>query len=195
MLADTIWNLFGAGTSLPTGLRPFGPGVVVDGFDIDNENNIQSYWVDFAKQLQSHYATEQGRSGRKFYLSAAPQCPFPDASTPLALMRAADFVYVQFYNNPPCHLSSGSGFLDSATEWSKQLKGSNEGKGPELFIGAGSWPGAGSGYVEPSSLAQIVQQAKERVGQAGNNFGGVMLWDGLVGSKNGYIGAAARALA
>lgn len=194
-LADTVWNLFGAGTALPSGLRPFGPGVIVDGFDIDNEDHNTQYWTDFARQLKSHYTAAQNKSGRKFYLSAAPQCPRPDASIPEAVMQMADYVWVQFYNNPDCNLNAGSGFLDSVEAWSRNLAGNGTSKsGPRLFIGAGAFPGAGSGYVSPEQLGQVVQQAEECVRQSGDNFGGMMLWDGTVGVGNGYVQAAAEAL-
>ena len=38
--------------------------------------------------------------GRRYYITAAPQCPFPDAYIGAALNEASfDAVYVQFYNN------------------------------------------------------------------------------------------------
>ncbi len=44
-----------------------------------------------------------GTSARKFFLTAVPQCPFPDAFTDPVLQAAGqafDFVLIQFYNNP-----------------------------------------------------------------------------------------------
>ncbi|KAL9086396.1 MAG: hypothetical protein Q9159_004172 [Coniocarpon cinnabarinum] len=90
--ARSMWSLFGAGHAADKDLRPFGTDVIVDGFDVDNEDNRPEYWDDFATELRSLYTIEQGRTGRKFYLSAAPQCPIPDASIPVGLMHAADFV-------------------------------------------------------------------------------------------------------
>ena len=192
--ADQLWNLFGPGTSLPSELRPFGPGVTVDGFDVDNENHETSYWIDFARQLKSYYVSEQAKTGRRFYLSAAPQCPRPDASIPQELMTMADYVYVQFYNNPPCNLNAGTGFLDSVQAWSTGLA-NGPSTGPKFFVGAGAFPGAGTGYVGPDQLSGVIAQAKQRVAKQGaNNFGGIMLWDGSVGVGNGYVQAAAKAL-
>lgn len=57
---------------------------------------------------------------RKYYVSAAPQCPRPDASIPLDAMQSMDFIFVQFYNNPPCGLGS-SGFIERFQAWSKDL--------------------------------------------------------------------------
>lgn len=92
--ATNLWQLFGGGTATPR-LRPFGPDVTVDGFDIDNEDHSTAYWLDFAKGLKAHF-TEDSR--RRYYLSAAPQCPRPDQSIPLSVLRICDFVQVQFYN-------------------------------------------------------------------------------------------------
>lgn len=180
-LAETMWNLFGGGTddlSIPpftptySDIRPFGPGVVVDGFDIDNENQDPSYYFDFFNALRSNFDRD---SSKTYYISATPQCPMPDASIPYDLMVRADFVFIQFYNNPSCNLDS-SGFQDSFAAWSVNLSGSGMYEGsPRIYIGAGAFDGAGSGYVEGSGLAVPISLARELQTE---NFGGVMLWDG-----------------
>lgn len=114
-------------------------------------------------------------SSKKYYISAAPQCPRPDASIPLDAMRTMDFVFVQFYNNAAANCNvNDPGFMESFKAWSADL--STNGAGPKLYIGA---PGcancAGAGYLEHAAMASAVQQAKA----AGlPNFGGIMLWDG-----------------
>lgn len=176
--ANTVWNLFGAGTALSSALRPFG-NAIVDGFDIDNEDGLPQYYVDFATELRRLYVGAGGT--RKFYLSAAPQCPRPDASIPEQLMQTlADFVFVQFYNNPSCNFDLGSaGFLASFKAWSDDLAAQDD--APRLFIGTGAWAGAGSGYVPPADLAAAVAGARKlRV----KNLGGMMLWDGTEGLLN-----------
>lgn len=48
------------------------------------------------------YATAPAK---KYYLTAAPQCPYPDGSNDLALQSSGnlfDFVFIQYYNNPGC---------------------------------------------------------------------------------------------
>ncbi|KAL9083209.1 MAG: hypothetical protein Q9165_008615 [Trypethelium subeluteriae] len=188
--ASTIWNLFGGGgndnssssnnsdVSDTTALRPFG-SVIVDGFDIDNEDHSTAYYDDFSAALHLHIASDRSK---KYYVSAAPQCPRPDASIPLGLMQAADFVWVQFYNNPQCNLGS-AGFLDSFKAWSQDLaaNASSGSPGPRLYIGGGAWSGAGSGYVEGSQLPGIVQGVN---GSDVGNFGGMMFWDGTEGLAN-----------
>lgn len=77
--AGTLWNLFGAGTGDNPALRPFGPDVKFDGFDIDNENHDPTSYVTFASELRSLFGEDPSKT---YYLSAAPQCPFPDESIP-----------------------------------------------------------------------------------------------------------------
>lgn len=169
--ATTMWNLFGGGTATPN-LRPFGPGVVVDGFDIDNEDRTTSYWFAFATALKAHYAQNPKR---KYYLAAAPQCPRPDASIPISVLRMCDFVFTQFYNNPSCNLDS-AGFLASLKAWSSDLMVKGKAS-PRLFIGMPAFSGAGSGYVEGPQLAKTLPTLGTLRKQV-PNFGGVSMWAG-----------------
>ncbi|MCJ1299057.1 hypothetical protein MMC08_001848 [Hypocenomyce scalaris] len=191
--AIQLWNLFGGGSNYSTGLRPFG-SIKVDGFDIgkilnppnpvfstpnlnaDNEDDSTSYYNTFATSLRSQFS---GDSSKTYYISAAPQCPIPDASIPLQAMQQADFVWVQFYNNGDCNVGQ-SGFSASFSAWSSDL--SAAGKGPKLYIGAPAWSGGGTGYLPPSEMASVIQGAKA-LGES--NFGGVMLWDGSEAQVNG----------
>ncbi len=69
---DTLWNLFFAGSS---STRPFG-SAVLDGIDIDVEGGPGTqYWDSMINRLR----TLASGAGRKIYVTAAPQCPFPDA--------------------------------------------------------------------------------------------------------------------
>lgn len=166
--AQSLWDTFGAGNSSET-FRPFGPDVMVDGFDLDNESKDPSSYAALAGALRSQFLND---TSKQYYLSAAPQCPRPDASIPVEAMALADFVFVQFYNNPSCNIDS-DGFQDSFAAWSNDLAAvSNFTK---LFIGVGSFAGAGSGYVISSGLETRVSLARE---MNVKNFGGIMLWDG-----------------
>ena len=118
-------------------------------------------------------------SSKKYYLSAAPQCPIPDESIPLEAMQTMDFVWVQFYNNPGCNLDS-PGFAASFKQWSSDL--SKGGKGPQLLVGAPGCPVpqcSGSAYVDGNALGPILDGVK-----SAPNFGGVMLWEGSRAKKN-----------
>lgn len=179
VLADTLWNLFGGGTSIAGELRPFGPDVVLDGFDIDNENHSTTYYEAFAIALREQFASDFSKT---YYLSAAPQCPIPDESIPLGVLQQADFIWVQFYNNPSCDLDS-PGFRDSFRAWSDLIAEGTSSRGPKprLYIGVAAFEGAGSGYVKGSGLGTRVRTAR---GLYVENFGGVMLWDGSSASVN-----------
>lgn len=189
--ADTLWDLFGGGVSKTPRLRPFG-NATVDGFDIDNENHSTDHYEAFLSALRSRFIKDPART---YYISAAPQCPRPDASISDFILKHADFVWVQFYNNPSCNLDS-AGFLESFLAWSADLD-SSRGYGPRVFIGMGAWPGAGPGYVPGTSLASVVARIKSL---NVTNLGGIMLWDGTEGLLNkdsdgaSYIDMAKMAL-
>jgi chitinase len=175
--ASTLWNLFGAGDSLDAGLRPFGTDVIVDGFDLVNENHSTEHYETFATALRERFTTDDSKT---YYLSAAPQCPIPDESIPLGALQQADFVWVQFYNNPSCNIDT-PGFRQSFQAWSDLLASGTQVRGPRLYIGAAGFEGAGSGYVKGSGLGTRVRTAR---GLYVENFGGVMLWDGSEAALN-----------
>ncbi|KAF7512573.1 hypothetical protein GJ744_000834 [Endocarpon pusillum] len=193
-IADNIWNLFGGGgmdNETIMAIRPFGD-VIVDGFDIDNEDGSTLYWPTLISTLRTYFQTSQPSYPKPYYLSAAPQCPRPDASIPLSSMRTAiDFIFVQFYNNPSCNLNS-PGFLATLQAWSDDLCATNlsssyssgfidVGNGvtsPRIYVGAPAFPAAGSGWVGGQQFSELMEGVKE-VGLG--NLGGVMFWDGAYG--------------
>jgi chitinase len=176
--AETLWNLFGSGTAGDPDLRPFGSTVTVDGFDIDNEDHSTVYWQTFTTALRQHFTTD---SSKTYYLSAAPQCPIPDASIPMGVMAMADFVWVQFYNNPSCNLNT-TGFASSFAEWSSSLSQSSTVPGkPKIYVGLPAFAGAGSGYVEGVDLSSNLAPIRDSYT---TNFGGLMFWDGSQGAAN-----------
>ncbi|KAL8654482.1 MAG: hypothetical protein Q9226_003414, partial [Calogaya cf. arnoldii] len=127
--ATKLWNLFGAGNGESADMRPFG-SAIVDGFDIDNEDHSTAFYNTFISSLRS---TMNADSSKRYYISAAPQCPRPDASIPLEAMQSMDFVFVQFYNNGDCNIGQ-PGFAASLKAWSQDL--SAKGDGPKLYVGA-----------------------------------------------------------
>ncbi|MCJ1476411.1 hypothetical protein MMC13_005077 [Lambiella insularis] len=188
-MAGTLWNLFGAGTDLDPGLRPFG-SVVIDGFDIDTEDKHPASWTTFATALRAEYAKSPSRP---FYLSGAPQCPFPDMSIPLSTMQLMDFVLVQFYDNAQAKCNVGQdGFLASFSRWSSALAQNQTVPGkPMLYLMALAMnPGYGTGYVDIASLQQEIASVKALTGAT--NFGGVGLWDGSQAVLNGNYQAAVK---
>ncbi|KAH8554469.1 glycoside hydrolase superfamily [Umbelopsis sp. PMI_123] len=162
--ADTLWNTFGGGSS---STRPFGDAVV-DGFDLDIEGGSATGYAAMIDQLRTHYASDSSKS---YYISGAPQCPFPDAYLGDALNNAwFDIVWVQFYNNY-CSVQGGNFNFDIWDNWAKtQSKNSNV----KVYLGVpGSTSAASSGYVPYSTLTSTIDSLKSQY----SSFGGVMMWD------------------
>lgn len=154
----------------------------------DNEDGSTLYWPTLVSTLRSHFQASSRATNKPYYLTSAPQCPRPDTSIPLTSMQTAvDFVFVQFYNNPSCNLNS-PGFLASLQAWSDDLSATGSplfidtGNGvtsPRLYVGAPSFPAAGSGWVGGELFVSLLGGARA-LGL--KNLGGVMLWDGAYGS-------------
>ncbi|OVA09479.1 Glycoside hydrolase [Macleaya cordata] len=121
-VATYLWNNF---LREKSDSRPLGDAIL-DGIDFDIEGGTNQHWDELARYLKGY-----GNKGKKVYLIAAPQCPFPDAWIGDALKTSLfDYVWVQFYNNPPCQYSSGlpaapqaarSGFIPSSDRTSTVL--------------------------------------------------------------------------
>lgn len=169
-VATYLWNNFLGGKS---STRPLGDAVL-DGIDFDIEGGASPYWADLARFL-SGYSTK----GKKVYLTAAPQCPYPDAYVGGALQTGLfDYVWVQFYNNPPCQYSPGS-ITDLEDAW-KQWTSIKAGK---IFLGLPAAPdAAGSGFVPVSDLTSKVLP----VIKGSDMYGGVMLWSKYYDDQTGY---------
>ncbi|CAK7237485.1 Chitinase 2 [Sporothrix bragantina] len=156
--------------------RPFG-NAVVDGFDLDFESTVANA-VPFASQLRAHMDSATAAGDKPFYLSAAPQCPYPDAADGDMLAGAVffDFVMVQFYNNPPCGLSSsqaGSATQSSFAAWDTWARTVSRNSQVRVLLGMpGGETAAGSGYVAGSVLGSILDAVRQFP-----SFGGVMVWD------------------
>lgn len=168
-VANYLWNNFLGGQSSS---RPLGDAVL-NGIDFDIEGGTTQYWDVLARALSGF--SQQS----KVYLTAAPQCPFPDAWLKGALETGLfDYVWVQFYNNPPCQYSGNADNLkNSWNQWTTIQAG-------QIFLGLPAAPeAAGSGYIPPDVLNNDVLPAIK----SSSKYGGVMLW-----SKNydkGYSAA------
>ncbi|KAJ7851136.1 glycoside hydrolase family 18 protein [Mycena olivaceomarginata] len=143
--AETIWNVFLGGES---DTRPFG-SAILDGVDLDIEQGSPVGYAAFVDRIRALSAD----SAKRYYISAAPQCQFPDAYLGHALNG--------FYNNPECGLNTSA---------QNQSQNSNV----KIYIGAAaSESAAGSGYVSASILGDIASNAQRTF----SSFAGVMLWD------------------
>ena len=120
------------------------------------------YWDELAKAL-SGYSNQ-----KKVLLSAAPQCPFPDKWLSSAIQTGLfDYIWVQFYNNPPCQYSGNADNLKSFwNKWTGTMA-------HQVFLGLPAAPeAAGSGYIPPDVLnSQVLPSIR-----SSPKYGGVMLW-------------------
>ncbi|GMI99027.1 Lysozyme 1, chitinase A [Hibiscus trionum] len=170
-VAMYLWNNFLGGTSSS---RPLGPAVL-DGIDFDIEGGTGEHWDDLAKYLSGY-----SKKGKKVYLTAAPQCPFPDAWVGNALKTGVfDYVWVQFYNNPPCQYSSAdiANLEDAWKQWTSDIPAT------KIFLGLPASPdAAGSGFIPINDLTSKVLPAIKN----SSKYGGVMLWSKYYDDQSGY---------
>jgi chitinase len=113
-------------------------------------------------------------SGRKYFITAAPQCPFPDptlgpmAGKPLGDAPAVatfDYLFVRFYNNT-CGYATPQMFRDAFAMWKMVA-------GPKLFVTLPATAmAATSGFVPRAMLPTLVNDVK-----ADAAFAGIALWD------------------
>ncbi|KAK7337998.1 hypothetical protein VNO77_18592 [Canavalia gladiata] len=171
-VADYIWNNFLGGKSSS---RPLGDAVL-DGVDFDIEvGDGEAFYANLARRLTQH-----SQGGRKVYLTAAPQCPFPDQHQKGALSTGLfDYIWIQFYNNDPCQFDSSnpSKFQQSWNQWISSIKVS------KIYVGLPASPSAAStGFVSTQTLmSQILPFVKRS-----RMYGGVMLWDRSADKQTRY---------
>lgn len=172
--AHTLWDLFGNSKNLATNDRPF-YDAVLDGFDFDIENNWSTGYPALANELRTLF---QKDTSKNYYLGAAPQCPYPDASVgPLLKQSEIDFVFIQFYNNY-CNLGSSSFNWDT---WLDYAETDSPNKNIKLFVGVpASSRAAGSGYNDPSAVSQYLTSDILN----SKYFGGISMWDVSAGWSN-----------
>lgn len=172
--AQLVWNMFGPVSKNNNKVeRPFG-SAVVDGFDFDFESTT-NHLPAFGAKLRSLMDAAAGI--KKFYLAAAPQCPFPDAANGAVLDTVAfDFLMIQFYNNW-CGVSN---FEPGAStqrafnfrEWDRWAKHTSLNKNVRLLLGIPAALGAGGGFVAGAQLEAAIKHSRQF-----SSFGGVMMWD------------------
>lgn len=189
-----VWKTFGPVSTDSAINRPFGESVV-DGFDFDFESTV-NHMPSFANELR-RLSTEE--TSKKYYLTAAPQCVYPDAADNPMLDGAVyfDAIWVQFYNNY-CgvnHFTAGSTVQNdfNFASWDTWANTISRNKDVKVFLGIpGGSTAAGSGYVPASTIASIVQYI---VKKGYKSFGGVMVWDASeVYANDGFMTSIASCL-
>lgn len=167
-LANRMWDLYFGGS---TEHRPFGDAII-DGIDLDIEKGPPENYASFSNSIHAIFSnTTRNVSNRTYYVTAAPQCPFPDAHLKNTLEHGwLDMVFVQFYNNP-CGL--GSNEFNMAT-WDNWARNTSVNPNARIFIGAPASPSAANtGYLSHQQLEPVILESVEKY----PSFGGVMLWD------------------
>ncbi|KAK8928360.1 hypothetical protein KSP39_PZI017921 [Platanthera zijinensis] len=156
--------------------RPLGDAVL-DGVDFDIEGGSPNHY-DYLTRYLSAYSSQ----GKKVHLSAAPQCPYPDAWEGKALDTGLfDYVWVQYYNNPPCQYTGGEppNLEDAWKQWAYGIQAK------EFFLGLpASSDVAGSGFIPRGELTSTVLPVVKGL----SKYGGVMLWSRYYDIESGEYG-------
>jgi chitinase len=168
-VANYLWDNFLGGTGSSS--RPLG-AAVLDGIDFDIENGNPAHYDDLANAL---------RGKGQMLLTAAPQCPFPDASIGPALQAVQfDVVWVQFYNNAPCQYANGddSSLVSAWKTWTSSVNAGS------FYLGlpASNDAAPSGGYIPPGDLTGKVIPDISGIG----NYGGIMLWSRYYDVQNNY---------
>ncbi|XLT10583.1 hypothetical protein HN51_056376 [Arachis hypogaea] len=155
-VSDYLYNNFLSGKTGPLG------SVYLDGID---------FHID-ARELDTHR-----KQDRYFYLSAAPQCFFPDYYLDDAIRTwLFDYIFVQFYYNRRYQYD----IFSSWNTWTSYVKLNNT-----VFMGLpAAHDAAPRGiYISPQFLCsdEILPIIKQTP-----NYGGVMLWDRFGDANNHY---------
>ncbi|KAF7814274.1 G-type lectin S-receptor-like serine/threonine-protein kinase CES101 isoform X1 [Senna tora] len=165
-LSDYLWNNFLGGNSSS---RPLGDAIL-DGIDFDIESSTP-YLDDLARDLKSH---------PNVYLSASPQCLFPDSILRSALDTGLfDYVWAKFYNNPSCEYTETNhdSFVNKWNQWTTSLKNA------KILLGLPASPAASiSGYIAADLFVSKVFPVVNK----SSNYGGVMLWSRYDDKVSGY---------
>ncbi|KZV77579.1 carbohydrate-binding module family 5 protein [Peniophora sp. CONT] len=197
--ATTIWNLFLGGSS---STRPFG-SAVLDGVDLDVESGTGTGYVAFVNKIRSL----SSGSSKKYYITAAPQCVYPDAALG-SVINAADFdaIFIQFCEfKPSCPSQYAlTDALDNnqcglqnygiASDWNFGLwdhwaRFVSPNPDVKIFLGApASSTSAGGGYQDASTLSTIATTMRKDFPA----FAGVMLWDESQAYVNGRYDLAIK---
>ncbi|KAK4151439.1 glycoside hydrolase superfamily [Chaetomidium leptoderma] len=185
--ANHLWALFGPAGRIDPGLRPFG-SVVLDGFDLNKQDECAANYDTFAATLRSHFLSVDNNNtdtaGRDYFLSAAPGCSFPDISIHPGYLAQSNFVWPRFYNDSKCGLGS-DGFLKAVERWSSAISDNvvpmrdSSAFKTRLYIGLPAELEVFAGLLGGmQGLAALVVRIKALVP---DRFGGITVSDGALG--------------
>ncbi|KAI2638627.1 putative class III chitinase [Xylaria nigripes] len=183
--AQNVWDLFGSDTSKSN--RPFGQSVL-DGFDFDLESTTQNF-APFAQKLRDLMDAD---SSKVYYLSAAPQCVYPDAAMNDMLDGAIsfDWINIQFYNNFCGVINFSNPNAWNFATWDDWAKNTSKNPNVRVFIGVPGSTTAGGGYVDAATLGNIISDTSKY-----SSFGGVMAWDmSQIYQNSGFLDSVVSSL-
>lgn len=143
--AEFLWGAFGPSSAAPPASwvaagspRPFGTANV-DGIDFDIEKGPSDTYAAVINRLRS---SDLIGTNKNFYISAAPQCPVPDANLGSTIEAAYfDFLFIQFYNSPQCSARQGVNDITDGTSdftfstWASWVSSNSKNKNVKLYIG------------------------------------------------------------
>lgn len=193
--AQNIWAMFGPEQPDSTVLRPFG-SAVVDGFDYDFESTTTNM-VPFGVELRRLMDEATAGGDKPYYITAAPQCPYPDLANQDALAGNVffDFIMIQFYNNA-CGVNAYVEGSDTQTVfniaiWDEWAHNVSLNPAVKILLGIPANTGAGAGYTEGTALAGAIDYSEKL-----ESFGGVMMWDmSQLYANEGFLEEVAGSLA
>jgi len=172
-VAQYLWDSYLGGSGGSS--RPLG-SAALDGIDLDIENGRPAHYDELASALKAK---------GQVLLTAAPQCPYPDASLGQALQTGQfDVVWIQFYNNPVCEYGNDDGDVSGGlvSAWRSGTSGVKAGS---FYLGVpASKAAATNGYIEPADLTGTVIPAIRGIG----SYGGIMVWNRYFDEPNNYSG-------
>ncbi|CAI7646223.1 unnamed protein product [Penicillium manginii] len=189
--AQLMWETFGPVKEGSKMKRPF-DDVALDGFDFDFESSVM-HMAPFANELRALINKE---TDRKYFLTAAPQCPYPDQADKDILNGPVDIdaIWVQFYNNF-CGVNNFNKDAKSSKynfeEWDNWAKTVSKNKDVKVIVGVPAYTTAAStGYIPADKLAEVIEYSKKF-----ESFGGVMMWDVTQAYANeGFIDSIVKSL-
>ena len=192
--AQNLWAMFGPKQDGSDVLRPFGEAAV-DGFDYDFESATANM-VPFGVELRRLMDEATAGGDKPYYITAAPQCVYPDAANREALDGGVffDFIMIQFYNNY-CGVFSYVPGQEEQTSfnmatWDDWAKSTSLNPDVKIMLGIPAAQGAGGGYTEGETLAGAIKYS-----QGFSSFGGVMMWDmSQLYSNAGFLDQVVSAL-
>ena len=136
----------------------------MDGVDLDIEH--ESSFDGYPKFLETLYNYIKNDTSRKYYVSGAPQCPFPDKNMKGVLEQQGhlfDEIFIQYYNNPGCSPGiQGSKFDENFETWVNFTKSINSkktfGSSLKVFLGLPAHQNASgrSEYYKPPTEAATI---------------------------------------